>query len=432
MPERMAKCMKYDVAVVNGSLFWPYGCVSKEIGIRDGYITEVADRIDRNEAAQVIDAADRVIVPGFVDSHMHIEKSWNPDDEEMNDLREACNYSAQKLEAYYYNWNRESIVQDVFENAAPILKQCIVNGTSAIRTNVMVNRIVGTAALEAVNRLKKTYRSKLDILVTADCPEGMEEEWADSVRKGWIDFIGGYPNLARKGGGYKYADPKERKKNMDRIFELAKQYRLPVDVHCDESDEPDFSLFRYICERAWREQMEGMVTVSHVTALDAKGADEEAAADSAAWCAKGEVHVTTLTSQNLYLMSGGRRGATRVRQLREAGVMVEVASDNVRDIFRPFGNCDLMEEALLTAQLHKYGTDRELLDIMRMITYFPAASCRLEEYGLLPGCKANLAVLESDSVPEALRSQVKKAYVMHMGKIVAANGRMAEGEDEDV
>ena len=424
MQERTAMHMRYDLAIINGKLYLPFGCVQKEVGIKDGYITEIADKIDTSSADLVIDAEGRVIVPGFVDAHMHIEKSFTADDEEIDSLLEACRHSADKLAEYYYNWDRESIILDIMENAEQILKKCIVNGTAVIRTNVMVNEIVGTAALEAMERLREKYKSKIDILITADCPEKMEEEWEKAVKNGWINFIGGYPNLTVEESGYGFADADEKQRNIDRIFELAARNQLPVDVHCDESDEPDFSLFRYICEKTWREQMEGKVTVSHVTALGAKGADEEAVADAVAWCAKAAVHVVTLPSQNLYLMSENRRGTTRVRQLRQAGVPVGVASDNVSDIFRPFGNCDLLEEALLTAQIHKYGSERELTDIMRMITYFPAASCGLKEYGILPGSRANLVILNADSVPEALRSQVKKAYVIHRGKITAAYGKM--------
>lgn len=417
--------MKYDVVITNGTLFLSYGEMkNKDIGVKDGYIIAVEEGIEKAEANLIIDATDKVIVPGFVDAHIHMDKAFTADEDDCVCLLDASNRSRQELCAYYQGWNRESIIVDMTENMERILQQCIVNGTSAVRTNIAVNSVMGTAGLEAVNRLKKKYERKIDILVTADCPVGMEAEWEHAVECGWIDFIGGYPNLKEDEKNHSICYDSQKLQNARRIFALAKKYKMPIDLHCDETDEADFSLFRDICEQTWRQQMGGEVTVSHVTALDAKGADEEAVADAIAWCAKSGVYVTTLTGQNLYLMSENRRGTTRVRQLKEAGVCVSVASDNVRDTFCPFGNFDLIEEALLTAQVHKFGTERELLDVMNMITYFPAASCKLQDYGLLPGCKANLVILDGDSVPETLRSQVKKKYVIHLGKIVAQDGRI--------
>ncbi len=417
--------MKYDVVIANGTLFLSYGEMGKrDIGVKDGRIVAVEDRLEKSDADIVINASDKVVVPGFVDSHIHMDKAFSADADGCCGLLDACNHSKQEFTAYYQGWSSEDIISDMMENIEKVVQQCIVNGTSAVRINVAVNPVVRTAGLQAVNRIREKYKEKIDILVTADCPTGMEKEWEDALRHGWIDFIGGYPNLKEDARTHRICYDDRKLRNAEYIFALSEKYKLPVDLHCDESDEPDFTLFRYICEQTWRRQMEGEVTVSHITALGARGAEEEAVADAIAWCAKAGVHVTTLTGQNLFLMPEDRRGTTRVKQLRDAGVRVAIASDNVRDAFCPFGNYDLMEEALLTAQVHKLGTDRELLDIMNMITYFPAASCKLEAYGLLPGCAANLVILDADYVPEALRSQAKKSYVMHLGKIVAKNGKI--------
>lgn len=417
--------MKYDIIVTNASPFFAYGVAGKkDIGIKEGYIQKIADQIDRKNAQMVIDADGSVVVPGFVDSHMHIDTAFMADEDDVDGLQEACGRSLQELINYYGGWSRERIVEDMMERGEVAVKKCIENGTSAIRTHVSLNSITGTAGLKAMNQLKKKYENKLDILITADYTEGMEAEWKKAAALEQFDFVGGYPNECLNQNSKPVLKNLHWKKDIDRLFNLAQEYGLPMDIHCDESDEPDFQLFRYIGEETWRRQMGGLVTVSNVTALAAKGADEEAAADAIAWCAKGSVHVTTETSQNLFLMSEAGRGTTRVRQMRNAGVKISSASDHVRDAFRPFGNCDPLEEVLLTAQVHKFGTDHELTDIMRMITYFPAESCMLQEYGLLPGCQANLCILQADSIAEAVRSLSEKKYVLHKGNIVAVNGKL--------
>lgn len=112
--------------------------------------------------------------------------------------------------------------------------------------------------------------------------------------------------------------------------------------------------------------------------------------------------MTTLTSCNLYLMSDARRGPTCVKRLMEAGVPVSIASDNVRDPFRPYGNADLLQEALLTAQVHKLAGENQLTQVFRMITENPAANCLISDYGLREGCRADFVLLDAQSPAQAV------------------------------
>jgi cytosine deaminase len=186
----------------------------------------------------------------------------------------------------------------------------------------------------------------------------------------------------------------------------------------DESDAPDVSCFEYVLDKTIAAGMQGRVTCGHVTALSAPGMDEGRAARAIEKTAKAGVHITTLSSCNMYLMGGERRGPTRVREFLEAGVNVAAASDNVRDPFRPFGNASLLEEALLTAQIHKLALPDQLGKVFDMITYNGAKNSLLSGYGIGEGAAADLVLLDAATVPEAVLSQAGKLLVIKRGKVI--------------
>jgi cytosine/adenosine deaminase-related metal-dependent hydrolase len=219
-----------------------------------------------------------------------------------------------------------------------------------------------------------------------------------------------------RGGAFK---PREY---IDTIFDLALKNNLPIDFHVDESDEPEVTTLDYIAEKTIATGMEGKVTAGHCTSLAA--VSDKIAEKVIAQCAEAGLHIVTLPSCNLYLMGRKdkqpiRRGVTRVKDFLKAGVNIAYASDNIRDPFRPYGNADMLEEGLLTAQVLQMGTPSELETVFRMGTYNPAKILGLKNYGTQVGCKADLVLLEAASPSEALISQATKAYVFKNGKPVA-------------
>lgn len=238
-------------------------------------------------------------------------------------------------------------------------------------------------------------------------------QYHKAAAEGKVDFVAVYPHKHPNG-----------KEVIDTAFELAKKYNLPIDMHCDESDVPDLNCFQYVLKKTIEEGMQGKVTCGHVTALSSFHLEEEEAAEIIKDTAKADVNITSLTSCNMYLMNMNRRGPTRVRELLDAGVNVAVASDDIREVLRPFGNCDLLEEALLTAQVHKMGTTKLLRQAFDLVTYNGARNCGFTDYGLDPGCRADLVVLAAPSPELAILNQCKKPYVLKNGRIVAGNNKL--------
>lgn len=164
-----------------------------------------------------------------------------------------------------------------------------------------------------------------------------------------------------------------------------------------------------------------------MTALDALGVDQ---ADLEAVIAKAKQsgsNVISLPSCNMFLMgrkqdAPRRRGTTRVDLFLKNGVNTAFASDNIRDAWRPYGNADLVQEALIGAHVLQFAHPEELEEVFDMITYNPARNAQLEDYGVEVGCKADLVLLDADGPANAILTQASRSVVVKGGAIVARDG----------
>ena len=99
------------------------------------------------------------------------------------------------------------------------------------------------------------------------------------------------------------------------------------------------------------------------------------------------------------------------------------ASNNVRDVFRPLGNFDLLEEGLVLAYGAHMDSVEELETLLKMSTYNAARLMSLEGYGTETGCRADFVVLDAPSPCAAIVGQAEKLFVFKGGKMVAQNRR---------
>ena len=80
----------------------------------------------------------------------------------------------------------------------------------------------------------------------------LDRELRQAIKQGEVDFIAGYPTLSDN-----------YQNDVDFIFDLALTYGLPVDLHVDESDEPNIDCFLYVLEKTIKTHMEGRVTCGY-------------------------------------------------------------------------------------------------------------------------------------------------------------------------
>ena len=401
----------HDLIIRNGNLYG-HG-TGLDIAVDNGIITAIANSIP-GEASVVIEAANRLVGPSFVDSHTHLDKAMSAMDMDAAGLGEAI---AQSIE-FQKSIPIEKAADNIKERGRLMLDWEAAAGSCAVKTHVRVDKMWGMEALYATNDLKEEYRGRLDLINITPYDPAYDSEWRSAARNGDIDFIAGYPGLL---GSDTFAE------DADLLFDLAMTYDLPLDMHVNESDAPDLRAFEYILKKTKETGLGRRVTVGHLTGLNAVP-DEQAARDIALAAELG-INVITLPSCNMYLMGRDdrqpiRRGLTRVHEFLEAGVNIAFASDNIRDHFRPFGNGDMLEEALFTAQCIQYGTREQLNRVYRMGTVNPAANCLLENYGLEVGCRADFVIFREPSVSQAIISQHPRLYVFKEGRLIARNGEL--------
>lgn len=416
--------MKYDIIFKNANLYQGKGRLScgMDMGIKNGIICSVSKNIDEAEGNRVIDVTGCMISPGFVDSHMHIDLNYTFD--YTLDVPSLIGGSKEFLSIFYKSnyQTRKEIFDDINRRSAMTIDNCIKNGTTALKTNVTYLEPWKDISMDSIVYLKDKYKDLCDVYILACLymprpDEVFENEvvpkWGKAVRDGKVDFLAAYP--------HKHPDGRSI---IDSVFAMSEEYGLPIDMHCDESDVPVLDCFSYVLDKTIETGMQGKVTLGHVTALASHFFGDEEAAELIKKAARADVNITTLTSCNLYLMNMNRRGPTRVKELVNAGVNVAVASDDVREVLRPYGNCDLLEEALLTAKVHQMATKNELREVFDMISYNAARNCLMDNYGVDEGCKADLVVLDAPTPEQAILDQCKKPYVLKAGSIVARNGRL--------
>lgn len=382
-----------------------------DIAVRDGKIVQIGPDLPMTASTE-LRADNKLVVPGLVESHTHLDKSFTAVDEDTPNLQEAYGIFAR----YLAKIPPEGMVEDIKARSRRVLDWELASGASAVKSHVLVCPQWGMGSLQAINELKEEYRGRLDLYnITQWTPE-YDREFRAAAKAGEIDFIAGYPLFTDDPMG-----------NIDQVFALAEEYGLPLDLHIDERDEPDISCFLSVIEHTRRYHMEGRVTCGHVTALCA--VEDEPAHRAICEAVEAGINIITLPSCNMFLMGRKdrqpiRRGVTRVDEFLKAGANVAVASDNVRDPYRPFGNGDLLEEALFAAQVLQYGTADQLDEVMRMITTRPARNTMIPDYGLAQGCRADLVILDAPTAKEAIISQSERLYVLKGGRIVVKDGKI--------
>ncbi len=410
----------FDLLIQNANI--PGGQTGLDIAVADGRIASIDRNIPANKAREVIDAGGHLVSPGFVDSHMHLDKVLSLGDTESKTLDAAI----RNFTLYLQGIPAGMLGEDIRRRAEQVIRLAVSSGTTALRTNANVEAASGLQGIQALNELKEHVRDVVDIRITClpnfyDGPEAQEQRLQlidQACGEGLIDFVGGanhhHDNCAEL---------------TERLFKIAVKHDLPVDFHVDESDEPNIAEFEQVARLTMEHGYEGRVSCGHVTALNA--VDDVTAARAIEHARKADLNIITLPSCNLYLMGRTdkqpiRRGVTRIREFVEAGVNIAYASDNIRDPFRPLGNADMLEEGLLTAQVAQMVTTSELETVFAMGTVNGARAMGLTDYGLAPGKRADLVIFDATSAPEALLSQAIRTHVIKNGRVVARNSVTAE------
>jgi cytosine/creatinine deaminase len=362
--------------------------------------------------ARVIDLGGRLVVPGLVDVHQHLDKS--------RIVREVPNPSGTldgALDAFR-RYAAGLTVEAMMRSARRTLEACLARGTVAIRSHANVDRELGGRAVEALVRLREESRDRIRLQVVAFLTSsGARSETAtaramlEAALDAGAEVVGGVPARAPDPPGF-----------LDMLFDVATRRGCRLDLHVDETLEPRPRHLDGVIERTRALGLAGRVVASHCSLLGAL--DREEARPLLEGLTAAGIGVVTLPAANLFLQ--GReaprlvpRGLTRVADLLAAGVPVACGSDNVQDPFVPVGSGDMLEIARWTILAGHLLADAPTT-AFRMATATPARLMGLgDEYGIREGAWADLLVTDAEDVADLVRSGPLERAVFYHGRLVA-------------
>lgn len=348
---------------------------------------------DLQSDGEVIDAGGRLVSPGFVETHIHLDKSCILD--RLTSRKGGLNEAIGEVARLKAEWTPD----DVYQRAKRTLEKCVANGTTRMRTHLEVDPVIGLRSLEGILPLVDEFRWAIDIEVCIFPQEGLlnnpgtDELMVEALGMGG-SVVGGAP--------YTDSDPHGQ---IDRVFEIARDFDIDIDMHLDFGPDADSLDLDYVCEQAERFGYGGRVAIGHVTKLSALPAD--LLQQKSQRLAGSGVAVTVLPSTDLYLMGRHQehsvmRGVAPVHRLLTEGVNCSLSTNNVLNPFTPFGDCSLVRMANLYANICQVGDQDGLDECFEMVTARPARLMRLPDYGIEVGNPADLVVLDCESRAEAV------------------------------
>ena len=378
-----------------------------DIGIDDGRIAAIGPNLDAGDG-RTIELAGRLVSPGFIETHIHLDKSC---------ILERCKAERGDLDEAIAEVTKAKVAftaEDVYARAKRTLEKCISNGTTHMRTQLEVDPGIGLRGLEGVLPLIDEYKWAIDIEICIFPQEGLlNNPGTDELMVAALQSGGSVVGAAP----YTDSDPHGQ---IDRIFEMAREFDIDIDMHLDFGPDPDALDLLYVCELTDKFGYGGRVAIGHVTKLS--GAPAELFAKAAKRLADAGVALTVLPSTDLYLM--GRhmehsvmRGVTATHKLLHQGVNCSLSTNNVLNPFTPFGDCSLIRMANLYANICQVGARDDIRECFNMITGRSAALMNLSDYGLEVGKSADLVVLDCEQPEAAVAELAPVVYAYKRGRL---------------
>ena len=373
-----------DLILRNALIAGEEGNPPVDIGIEGGRIAAIeAGLIAEGEE---IDLGGRLVSPGFIETHIHLDKSCLLDrcKSVKGTLEEAIGEVAKAKHDFHS--------EEVRDRAVRTLEKSILQGTTHMRTHLEVDPVVGLRSLDGIQPLIEEYKCAIDLEICIFPQEGLlnnpgtDELMIEGLKRG-CQVVGGAP--------YTDSDPPGQ---IDRLFEMAREFDVDIDLHLDFGNTPEGMNIEHVCNRTEEYGYGGRVTVGHMTRLSTLEVPEferitRRLADTG-------VAVTVLPSTDLYLMGRHQdhnvlRGVVPAHKMLRHGVNCNLSSNNVLNPFTPFGDCSLIRMANLYANICQVGQIDDTIECFDMVTRRSADLLNLDDYGIEVGKSADLVVIDN-------------------------------------
>ncbi len=387
-----------------------------DLRVAGGRIVAIGPAGGHTHGALVIEAEACLLVPGLVETHFHLDKTCIMDrcTPVQGTVAEAVRLTSAA--------KREFTAEDIHARGERILRRAIGWGTTRMRTHVEVDPGIGMLGFESVQALAREYRWAIDVELCVFPQEGLiNNPGTDAL------LIEGLRRGARAIGAAPYVDSDPRGQ-IDRIFEIARDWDAEIDMHLDLGDGTEGMQVEYVCRKTEEYGWGGRVAIGHATQMSLL--EPARFAEIAATLARAGVAVTVLPTTDLYLMGRDHdhaipRGVVVAETLRAAGVTCSIATNNVLNPFTPYGDANLLRMANLYANVCQVSRPAELAGCLDMVTRDAARLMRLDDYGLRVGMPADIVALDATDQADAVARLSPPLWGMKDGRMSFRRARPA-------
>ena len=406
----------FELLVKNATL--PDGRSGIDIACNKGEIVALENGISA-EAKVTIDAKGWLVAPPFVDPHFHMDATLSLGNPRMN-------VSGTLLEgiALWGELKKLQSIEDIVERALKYCDLATSMGIGAIRSHVDTcdDELKGVQALLEVREQVKDY---IDLQLVAFPQDGVLrdptalENTIRALDMG-VDIVGGIPHFERT--------MQQGADSVKLLCELAAERGLMVDMHCDESDDPLSRHIETLAYETKRLGLQGRVAGSHLTSMHSM--DNYYVSKLIPLIIEAEVHAIPNPLINIMLQGRHdtypkRRGQTRVRELRDAGITVGFGSDCVMDPWYSLGRADMLDVAFMGLHVGQLSSREDMAWCFQAVTENSAKIMGLDGYGIAVGCNANFNILQAQNSIEAVRLRAHRINIIRQGRVIASNGAIS-------
>ena len=386
---------------------------AQDVRVVDGKFVAIANHLEAVADEQVIDAAGKLMVPPFVDPHVHLDSTMTAGDPEWNEtgtLFDGIRIWSDRKETLSH--------EDVKQRAIQALRIQAAHGLQFVRSHVDVTD-PNLTALKALLELREEVKPWMTLQLVAFPQEGIlsfpggKELMIKAAEMG-VDAIGAIPHFE--------FTREYSVESLHFAFEVAQKYGLLVDAHTDEIDDPASRGLETMATLALETGLKEKVTASHTTAM---GSYNDAYVYKLMRLLKmADINFVSNPLINMYL--GGRfdtypkrRGLTRVKELDAEGINVAFGEDDIKDPWYPMGNGNMMDVLHMGLHATQIMGYTEIMNSYRFITKNGARTMQVQDsYGIEVGKPANFLIFNAKNWYDALNERAELLYSVHNGNVL--------------
>jgi cytosine deaminase len=365
-----------------------------------------------------VDLNSRLVWPGLIDMHTHLDKghivarTQNPDG----------SFTGARL-ATIADRNKYWTGQDVRRRMEFGLRCAYVHGVAAIRTHIDSYEGQSEISWQAFREVRDAWSGRIALQAASICPIDLLQGDAGTQLADLVARSGGVlGGVTRAFNGDHAENLAELDGLLDRLFGLATERSLDVDLHVDETGDPRAASLIHVAEAAIRNKFKGRIVCGHCCSLAVQ--PDELVRETLRRCADAGIAIVSLPTVNMYLQDRGKartprwRGVTLIHEMLAAGLRVAIGGDNCRDPFHAYGDHDMVDtfrQAARVAHLdHPFG------DATALVGPAPAAIIAAAPFGaIVAGGPARLILFNARTLNELMSRPQADRLVLDRGRPVA-------------